>query len=145
MATKQQQSNPFWDMDFTKIMAEYKVPGMDMDAMMAAQRKNFEALTQANRLAYEGMQAVASRQAEILRGAMDEMSASMREMMAAGAPEEKVSRQADLMRDQFEKAIANMRELSEMIAKSNTEAADVINQRIAAQIDEMKAISKQQK
>ncbi|MEQ8964260.1 MAG: phasin family protein [Azospirillaceae bacterium] len=145
MATKQQQSNPFWDMDFTKMMAEYKVPGMDMDAIMAAQRKNFEALTQANRLAYEGMQAVATRQAEILRGAMDEMSASMREMMASGAPEEKVSRQADLMRDQFEKAIANMRELSEMIAKSNTEAADVINQRIAAQIDEMKSIAKQQK
>lgn len=142
MATKQQQQqNPFWDMDFSKMMADYKVPGMDMDALMAAQRKNMEALTQANRLAYEGMQAVATRQAEILRQSMEEMTKAMRDMMAAGAPEEKVSQQAEMMKGQFEKTLANMRELSEMVAKSNTEAADVINQRIAAQLEEIKQLA----
>lgn len=142
MAAKQQQpQNPFWDMDFTKMMADYKVPGMDMDALMAAQRKNMEALTQANRLAYEGMQAVATRQSEILRQSMEEMTSAMRDMMAAGAPEDKVAQQAEVMKAQFEKTLANMRELSEMVAKSNTEAADVINQRIAAQLEEIKSIA----
>ena len=38
----------------------------------------------------------------------------------------------------FEKAIANMHELADMVQKSNREAVDVVNQRIAASLQEMK-------
>ena len=64
--------NPFANMDpskfdLTKMMSEFKLPGIDMETLMETQRKNIEAVTQANKVAVEGMQAIAKRQAEMLR------------------------------------------------------------------------------
>ena len=45
--------------DFTKIFADMKMPAMpDMEAFIAANRRNIEAITAANRIALEGAQAV---------------------------------------------------------------------------------------
>lgn len=135
--------NPFADLDFTKLMGEFKMPGLDMESILAAQRRNIEALTQANRTAAEGLQAVARRQAEILRETMEQASAAVRDSMTQSAPEERVAKQAELAKTAFEKALSNMRELAEMVAKSNQEAASIINQRVAASLDEIKtAVSK---
>ena len=50
--------NPFFDFDFSKIVSEYKLPGVDVEALVSAQRRNIEAITAANQLAFEGLQAV---------------------------------------------------------------------------------------
>lgn len=136
---------PFWDLDVSKLISEFKVPGIDVDGLMAAQRKNIEAVTAANKVAFEGMQAVATRQAEILRQTMQEMSSVMSDLMSAGTPEERVAKQADLAKQAFEKALANMREIAEMITKANTEAADLINKRISATLDELKVVASARK
>jgi len=139
MATKSTPTAPSFDMDFTKMfgdfqkmMGDMKVPSVDVDAMMAIQKKNLDAVTAANKLAVEGMQAVAKRQQEILTQVVEESRTTLTDMMAQGAPEEKVTKQ-------IEKAVANMKEISEMMAKSNTEAADVITTRMSAVMDEFKA------
>jgi phasin family protein len=135
---------PFADFDFTKamdfsnFMAEWKVPGLDTKAMLDAQRKNIEAIAAANRVAIEGAQAVARRQAEILRQAMQETSKVMQDLASSGAPEEKLVKQADVARQAFEAAVANMRELAEMSAKSNSEAIEVVNKRVSESLDEIK-------
>ncbi|MEO3434714.1 phasin family protein [Inquilinus sp. CAU 1745] len=134
MATK--QSAPFWDFDVTRMMGDFRMPGMDAEAVMTAQRKNVEALTAANQRAMEGMQEVARRHVEIMRRAVEDMTASVAEFATAGTPEAKVAKQADLTKASFERTLAGMRELSEMLAKSNAEAADIINRRIAAMLDE---------
>src|SRR3546814_16934971 len=121
------KTDPFAKCDFAKIMGEFRVPGIDMDQMLAAQKKNFEAIAAANRAAMEGMQAVTQRQAEILREIAEEGAAAMQEMLAAGAPEDKIARQAELVKANFERTLANMKELSEMMAKSNGDAFDIVN------------------
>ena len=136
------QPTPFWEMDISKMVGDFKLPGVDMESLLAAQRKNIEALTAANRLALEGVQAVAQRQAEILRQTMEETSKMVSDLMAAGTPEDRVAKQADLMKSAFEKALANMRELAEMIAKSNTEAAEVISKRVSENLEEIKSMAK---
>ena len=136
------QPTPFWEMDISKMVGDFKLPGVDMESLLAAQRKNIEALTAANRLALEGVQAVAHRQAEILRQTMEETSKMVSDLMAAGTPEDRVAKQADLMKSAFEKALANMRELAEMIAKSNTEAAEVISKRVSENLEEIKSMAK---
>ena len=134
--------SPMWDIDVSKMLGDMKLPMVDMDAIMASQRKNIEALTAANRLALEGVQAVAQRQAEILRQTMEETSKMVSDLMAAGTPEDRVAKQADLMKSAFEKALSNMRELAEMIAKSNTEAAEVISKRVSENLEEIKSMAK---
>jgi phasin family protein len=140
------QKNPFLDldvskfMDATKMLADFKFPGVDMEKVVAVQRKNVEALTSANQTALEGIQAIAKRQSEILRSIIEESNNAMKAMMEQGSPEEKMSKQADLLKTSFEKTLGHMRELSEMVAKSNREAFDVINSRVTESLDEMKSL-----
>lgn len=129
---------PFFSADLQKMMTEFKMPGFDMEAMMSAQRRNIEAITAANQRAVEGLQAVMRRQLEMLRQSMEEASSMTREITAEGAPEGKVARQTDLVRTAFERALSNMRELSEMVARSNNDAAEVISQRVTASLEELK-------
>jgi len=124
--------------EFSKMLKQYNLPGVDMDSLMASQKKNMEALTAANRVALEGMQAVAKRQAEILQETMNEASKAVDVLSKAGSPTEVAAKQAELAKDAFERALSNMRELAEMVAKSNEEATSTINARISATLDEIK-------
>ena len=139
-------NSPFGDFDFTKmmdpskLMGEFKVPGVDVEAVVASQRRNLEALSAANQLAVEGIQAVAKRQVEIFRQMMEEASQVMKDMMTAGSPEDKAGRQTELAKEAFRRAIANMRELAEMVSKSQGEAFEVINKRVTDSLDEIKTL-----
>jgi len=138
--------NPFFDMDFTQVMdpaklaEQYRLPGFDPQEVMTAQRKNLEAIAAANRVAVEGAQAIARRQADILRRTMEEASAAVQELSQSGAPEERAVKQAEIAKRAFETAIANMRELAEMSAKAQTEAMDQINGRVAESLDEVRRL-----
>jgi phasin family protein len=129
---------PFAETDFTKIFSEFRIPGFDTEALMAAQRRNIEAVTTANQLAIEGIQAIMRRQTEILRQMVEESSSSLRELVSTGAPEKKIAQQTDIVKASFEKTLANLRELTEMIAKSNTEAADILAKRVGESLTELK-------
>jgi phasin family protein len=128
----------FLDTDFSKAFAGFTLPGFDVEAVLASQRKNIEALTQANQLAVEGVQAVARRQAEIAREAIDEASAVLREIVQPTAPEERVAKNAELLKQTFERGLANTRELTLMLAKANTEAFDVVAKRMAQGFEEIR-------
>ena len=141
MTTNGRQS--FFDMDVGKAFAGFTFPGFDVESLVAAQRRNLEALTQANQLAVEGVQAVARRQVEIARQAVDEASAAMREWTQPGAPEERMAKNAELAKQAFEKGIANARELAELVTKANTEAFNVINKRVAESLEEIREYAKQ--
>lgn len=128
----------FFETDLSKVMADFKMPGVDMEDVISAQRRNIDAVTQANRLAFEGMQAVMRRQQEVAQQMLTEMQASMKELMAQSAPEEKVAKQTELLQANFEKLLENMRELTELMAKSNNECADVLSKRFSESLTELK-------
>jgi phasin family protein len=134
--------NPFLEMDVTKMIGEFKLPGVDLEKVASAQRKNVEALTSANQLAAEGFQAIARRQTEIMRQTLEEAGKSMRDLMEHSAPEDRMVKQTELAKTAFEAALSNMRELAEMVAKANSEAFDVINRRVAESLDELKDMIK---
>ena len=129
---------PFFEMDVSKVLAEFKLPGVDVDAILASQRKNIEALTEANNLVIAGVQAVMKRQAEILKASMEEARAVASEIMVPGSPEAKVAKQAAVVQTAFQAALTNMKELADMITKSNTEAGNVISKRVSESLDEIK-------
>ena len=52
---------PFFD--FTKLMSQFRLPGVDFAALVDRERKNIEALAEANRIAFEGWQSLVRRQA----------------------------------------------------------------------------------
>ena len=132
------QGDKFFDFDVSKFLGEFKMPGFDVEAMVASQRKNIEALSEANHRAYEGLQAVVKRQAEILRQTMDEVAHAAKDMTEPGAVHDKAAKQADLAKEAFERALANARELAEMIAKANSEAFDLLNKRFTQNLEDLR-------
>jgi len=134
-------SNP--QAEFMRMMAEFRMPqALDFESFAAAQRRNIEALSAANRVALEGAQAVAKRHMEILQQSMAEMTEAMRTLATAEAPQEKAAKQADLAKTSYERAVANMKELSDLIQKSNAEAVGVLNQRFTEAMQEIKGMVK---
>ena len=130
---------PMFQNDITKMLADFKVPGVDVESMVASQRKNIEALTEANQLVIAGVQAVMKRQAEILKASMEEARSVASEIMVPGSPEAKAAKQAEVVQTAFQAALANMKELADLVTKSNTEAANVISKRVAEGLDEIKS------
>lgn len=124
--------------ELTNRLKDYKLPGIDFDAVVASQRSNVEGLVNASRAAFEGSQAVAKRQAEILQEAMIQTSKSFETLAGAGSPSEVVAKQAELAKEAFEKALGNMRELAEMVTKAQQGAIDTMSGRISETLDEVK-------
>ena len=139
-----QTKNPFldWDMtkltDMQKLSEQFAVPGVDAQVIVEAQRKNIETLTAANRAAYEGAQAIAQRQAEIMRELSSEAVKATRELTAVTTPQDQFAKHAELMKQTYEAAVANWRELSEMNAKSGATVVELLNKRVSEGLDEMK-------
>jgi phasin family protein len=130
------------DFDFTKILAQMKLPTLpNMDAFVAANRKNMETLSGANRIALEGAQAVARRHMEIVQQSMVEMTEAMKALSSLDAPQAKAAKQAELLKTAYEHAVANMKELSDLIQHSNGEALALINKRFVEAMDEVKALA----
>ena len=61
--------------DFTKLMSQFRLPGVDFAALVDRERKNIEALAKANRIAFEGWQRLVRWQAEMLQETMKKVVA----------------------------------------------------------------------
>jgi len=129
-------------MDINQLMEQFKIPGVDLGAMMEARRKDIEALVAANQQAYEGMQKLGQRQAEMLRDAMAEWQGATAQLMSGQDPSAGAAKQAELGKQALERALANMRELAEMATTSQTQAWNVINQRFQASLEELRHLGR---
>ncbi|HEX3182283.1 MAG TPA: phasin family protein [Beijerinckiaceae bacterium] len=109
--------------DFTKMLQQFQIPGVDFASIIERERKNIEALAEANRIAFEGWQNLVRRQSEILQDSMKRAVEDAKNQTA-------LKNGAELARSAFETALANMRELAEMAAKSQRDAFEVIRKRV---------------
>jgi len=128
--------------EMTRRFTEMRFPTMipDSSALLAAHRRNMEVLSNANRLALEGAQAVARRHMEIMQSTMTELSDHVRELTTTESPQARAARQADLVKKSYERAVANIKDLSELIQRSNTEALHVLSDRFREAMDEVKVL-----
>ncbi|TMH37353.1 MAG: phasin family protein [Betaproteobacteria bacterium] len=115
-------------MDVNQLLAQFKIPGVDVSALMEARRKDIEALVTAH------------RQAEMFKEAMTEWQAATEAMMSGQSPGAGAAKQAELGKQTFEKALANMRELAEIATKSQTEAWEVVTRRFHENLEELKKL-----
>ena len=134
----------FFDFDVSKMMADFRFRPFDVEALMACQRRNIEALSQANQLAVEGIQAVARRQIEIARQAVEDMSALLRDLAQPVSTEDRIAKNTEYAKQMIEKSVSHGREITLLATKAGTEAADVLRKRATEGLDEFRDLAKQQ-
>jgi len=135
-------TNPFATIDFTKYMADLKVPMIDVDKVVAAQQKNFEAVAAANKAAADGVQAMFQLQAAAAQQNAEKLTAALQELTAVGAPEAKAARHADLTREGYERSVANLQELNAALTKTNNEVFELLNKRMVEGFGEVQGLVK---
>ena len=143
MAETQTRSN-FFDFDVTKMMADFRFRPFDVEAVMACQRRNIEALAQANQLTVEAVQAVARRQIEIARQTFEDMSALLRDFAQPVSAEDRIVKNTEYAKQILEKSVSNGREITMLATKAGSEAADVLRKRATEGLDEFRDLAKQQ-
>ncbi len=131
--------NPFADFDFSKIATEFKLPTVNVETMVETGRKNFAFMTSASSAAVEQIKAIATRQGDMFRAAMEDLSKHGSEVMSAATIEEKAAKQIDFAKKSYELAVSNTKELTDLYTKSSTEAFEALSARVAELTEEVKA------
>lgn len=134
--TAKAAASPFGDIG--KIIEKFKVPGIDLAAIADSQRKDMEALAEANRVAYEGIRALAQRRNEILMESLQEWQDAMKDASGKGA----LAKQAELAKTGVQKAIENFRELAEMEAATRSQAWKVVQSRFEENLANLQKLLK---
>jgi phasin family protein len=122
----------FFDFDVTKMMADFRFRPLELETWMASQRRNIEALAQANQLTAEAVQAVTRRQIEIARQTLEDMSALFRDLTQPGSTEDRIAKNTEYAKKMLDQSA------------SITEAADVLRKRASEGLDELRDLAKQQ-
>lgn len=131
--------------EFQKNLSQLKIPGVDPDQWVKVYEQNIAAVTQANQTFMTGMQAFAEKQAAMLQEGFKTSEAAIKEAAEAGESTDKVTSQVERAKAAYEKALADMNEISEIVTKTNSEALEVINQRVNASFSEVQKILSENK
>jgi phasin family protein len=143
-------SNPFFEADFSKMMdvskmmGEFKMPmpSYDVGAFMSACRRNMETMAAVNQAAFETMQVVTRRQADLVRQGFEEVSGIMNAMMSSPTPEEKVLRQAEASKVAMDKCMAGARDIAESVAKCHSRTMETVSNRMTEGLEELRTMMK---
>jgi phasin family protein len=113
--------------------------GPEVQTMFASQRKNVEAMIQANRLALDGVQAVWGRQLDFIQEAVEGLTTLAGDFARPPGPlNEKFAKHAEYSKLALEKNLANARELTELATIATNDAMNIINQRFFEGLGEMR-------
>jgi phasin family protein len=138
-----QQKNPagnfFNDMQSAMKQMMEAAPSanpFDFKAILETQRKNMQALTEANQCAMNSWQALTRRQAEMVSEFVQDNSGRARDAIAESGAQEKLTKQAEMLKAACEQSIENTRELAEIVRKSSNEISEIVNGRLFAGMGE---------
>lgn len=129
-------ANPFGDL--SKMLEQFQVPGIDMNAIIESRRKDLDALIAANVASYEAVQNLARKQTEILTQALQSAQENARKMAAGEASDP--DKQAQMVRAAYDKAMADMKEMAEMAQKAQADIMKAINARAEQSLREIQAL-----
>jgi phasin family protein len=128
--------------ELLNMLTRLDVPGVNMDALVASQRENLEALSAANRAAVEGSKAVGEWQGKILKETMQALTDAMSARAKVTTPQQMLTTEAELAKKAFETAVNAMRELADIVTKANQSAIDAIIRRVPESLDDIKGVLK---
>jgi phasin family protein len=131
---------PKFPTDMTKYFSSLKLPTMpEVAALMETHKRNLAALAAANKLVFEGAQAITQRQVELIRRQVTDVTEAAKMLTAPGDAKERAVRQAELMKLAYEKSVSDLKEVEDLLRKSSTEALDLVHHRFIEALDEVKA------
>lgn len=124
--------------EYMKVVGQFKLPGVDVTALLESRRKDIEALAEANTTALAGVQSLAQKQAEILRTTMTELQTLVSKLTAQGAaPAENTG---EVVKQALTRALTDMQDLADTAYRAQADSMTVVTKRVAEHVEELKAL-----
>jgi hypothetical protein len=134
-ATTPDFTNPFGNLD--ELLKQFKVPGVDVSAIIESRRKDMDAVIAANQATAAAMQQVAKKQTEILTQALQAAQNNALQLAKGVGGVIDPMKQAELTRKAYEKALADIKEVGEIAQKAQTAAMTGITARAQQSAQEL--------
>ena len=123
---------------FNELFSAAKLPGVDADAVLAAQQKNVDALIEANQVVIAGYQDLFKRQVALFEAAVAETKDKLAQVQGQTLTADQASQNVEALKAAFEKAAADVKELAELAQKANTGAFEIVKARAEEAVAEFK-------
>ena len=127
--------------DFTKAFSAPKLPEVDADSILAAQKKNMESLVAANKAAAAGYQNLFAKQVEVFEATLAEAQKQIADFDPSKMDAESAAAQGEVAKAAFDKALGNMTALAEGAQKANADAFEVVSASIKDSVAELQEMS----
>ncbi len=123
----------------TELFSAAKLPGVDADAVLAAQQKNVDALIEANQVVIAGYQDLYKRQVALFEAAVAETKDKLAGFQGQPLTADQATQNVESLKAAFEKAATDVKELAELAQKTNTGAFEIVKARFEEAVAEFKA------
>lgn len=130
-----------WLPDFADVLKQLNVPGVDLEKLLASRRRDIEAVVAAHQEVYQGMQALAKRQAELAQETMSQWQAAVLGG-GMGRVDDPLGPRAAAAQEALGKALANLRELAQLASQSQARIFKLLQDRSAENLEEMRQLMK---
>ncbi|MEX3985477.1 phasin family protein [Paraburkholderia sp. EG287A] len=123
--------------EYTKLITQFKLPGVDVRAFLASRRKDVEALAAANMTMLAGVQELGQKQVDILRSTMSELQSLVSRLTTPGS--ERGLAAGEGVKDALQRAFVDVQVLADMAYRAQTDSVAVVTKRFAEHVEELKA------
>jgi phasin family protein len=123
--------------EYKKVIGQFKLPGVDVGAILDSSRKDIEAIAEANTTALAGVQSLAQKQSEILRTTLSELQSLAGCVPPFGA--QSAANAGEVVQQALHKALVDMQALAETAYRAQSDSFAVVTKRVAEHAEELKA------
>ncbi len=116
-----------------------KLPGVDADAVLAAQQKNVDAMIEANKVVIAGYQDLYKRRIALFEAAVAQAKDKLTQVQSQPLTTDQATQNVEALKAAFEKAAADAKELAELVQNTNTDAFEIVKARFEEAVAEFKA------
>jgi phasin family protein len=128
--------------EYKKVIGQFKLPGIDVGAILDSRRKDIEAIAEANTTALAGVQSLAQKQSEILRTTLTELQSLVSRLPLSGAQSgaQPAANTGEVVQQALHKALADMQELADTAYRAQSDSFVVVARRVAEHVEELKTL-----
>ena len=124
--------------EYKKVIGQFKLPGVDVGAILESRRKDIEAIAEANTTALAGVQSLAQKQSEILRTTLTALQSLVTRVAQSG--DEPAANTGEVVKSAMHKALTDMQELADTAYRAQSDSVAVVTKRVAEHVEELKAL-----
>ncbi|MEM5329108.1 phasin family protein [Paraburkholderia sp. JHI2823] len=129
--------------EYTKAITRFKLPGIDLAAILESGRKDIEALGLASSAALSGVQAIAQKQVAILQSAISGLQSLITKPAAQDAAP--AANTGEVVQQAVKKSLADIQDLVDTAYRAQSDSVAVVTKRVAEHVEELKALVQSKK